>query len=147
MQSGSGALQNAWCPAAGANCTCVGVWVLLACRGCVSLCWLPALHHGTPAPAAWRPGLAVSAPAAAAAAQYGGGPVVLEPATSLNACTTMEHGSARPGFVGVHIGAGQHSEVGRMLLVMLGLLWTFLIDWNPSYPSSHSLLSAVLYSA
>ena len=96
--------------------------------GAASLPWVCEsllLAAGTapaPAPAAWRPGLAVSAPAAAAAAQYGGGPVVLEPATSLNACTTMEHGSARPGFVGVHIGAGQHSEVSRMLLVMLALL-------------------------
>ena len=37
--SGLCALQSAWCPGAGANCTCVGVeWVLLACRGCVSLC-------------------------------------------------------------------------------------------------------------
>ena len=67
-----------------------------------------------------RPGLAVSAPAAAAA-QYGGGPVVLEPATSLNA-TNMEHGSARPGFVGVHIGAGQHSEVSKMFWLVLTLL-------------------------
>jgi len=75
----------------------------------------PLARHGSTQPAASGPGWR-SPSAPAAAAQYGGGPVVLEPATSLNTtATTMEHGSARPGFVGVHIGAGQHSEARTSL--------------------------------
>ena len=99
-------------------------------------------RHGSTQPAASGPGWrAPSAPAAAA--QYGGGPVVLEPATSLNTtATNMEHGSARPGFVGVHIGAGQHSEVSDDVNENLAIILMLILS-NPSSPTSFLPLSLV----
>ena len=102
----------------------------------------PLARHGTTQPAASGPGWR-SPSAPAAAAQYGGGPVVLEPATSLNTiATTMEHGSARPGFVGVHIGAGQHSEVSNDVNENLAINLMLILS-KPSSPTSFLPLSLV----
>ena len=92
----------------------------------------PLARHGSTQPAASGPGWR-SPSAPAAAAQYGGGPVVLEPATSLNTtATTMEHGSARPGFVGVHIGAGQHSEVSNDVNENLAIILMLILPKLPN---------------
>ena len=138
MQSGSGALQSAWCPAAGANCTCVGVWVPCASRGCVSLSWLPALHHHTSSASRWaaRPGgLGASSSSLSGSIWWRAGGARAW-ATSLNACTTTmeQHGSPRPGFVGVHIGAGQHSEVSNILLVDASNRQNFSHRLKPIFP-------------
>ena len=120
------------------------MWVLLAVVG---VCGVPAGTARRHTACCQRPGLAVSAPAAAA--QYGGGPVVLEPATSLNTiATTMEHGSARPGFVGVHIGAGQHSEVSNDVNENLATILMLILS-NPNSPTSFlplSLLGRALHN-